>query len=313
MPRLTFRAFREDDVDAAAALLAARHERHRAAEPLLPEENARAGVEGAWRRDGASGTAAVRDGELVGYLVGRPAESPFWGRHVFVDRAGYAAADPELVRDLYASAAERWAEDGRERHFALVPAIDSELDPWYRLAFAQMQLDGIRPSGGDPGTAPDGITIRRGGPDDLEHAALPLANLIWEHQALPPAFTGLAPPSPEETRADWLETLEAPDVTYFVAEEAGRAVAHSVLYPPDPDFGVPRDAIRLAATATLPDARGRGIGLALWQHVVAWTAEAGYETVVTDWRVPNLLASRFWPARGFRPTFHRLSRRLRTG
>ena len=29
-------------------------------------------------------------------------------------------------------------------------------------------------------------------------------------------------------------------------------------------------------------------------------ASAGYETMVTDWRVTNLLSSRFWPARGFR-------------
>ena len=313
MPLATIRPFRDDDVDAAAGLLAARHARHRAAEPLLPEEDARAGVEAAWRRDGASGAAALRDGELVGYLVGRPAENAFWGRHVFVDRAGHAAAEPELVRDLYAHAAERWAAEGRERHFVLVPALETDLDPWYRLAFAQMQLDAIRPSGGVAGEPPAGIAIRRGGPDDLEHAALPLANLIWEHQALPAAFTGLTPPSPAETRADWLETLEASDVTYFVAEEGDRAVGHSVLYPPDPDFGVPRDAIRLAATATLPEARGRGIGLALWEHVLAWTGEAGYGTVVTDWRVPNLLASRFWPARGFRPTFHRLSRQLGTG
>jgi GNAT superfamily N-acetyltransferase len=217
------------------------------------------------------------------------------------------------VRDLYAVAGQRWAEEGRERHFALVPAVDAELEPWYRLSFAQMQLDAIRPSGGTVTAPPAGVTIRPGGPEDLETVALQLAGLIWEHQALPPAFTGLTPPPPEEARADWAETLEASDVTYFVALEDRRAVGHSVLYPPDPDFGIPRDAVRLAATATLPDARGRGIGLALLEHGLAWAEEAGYATVVTDWRVPNLLASRFWPARGFRPTFHRLSRQLRTG
>ena len=313
MARLELRPFREDDLDGAARLLADRHARHRAAEPLLPADDARAGLAAAWGREGASGAVALRGGSVAGYLVGRPAANAFWGAHVFVDRAGHAAAEPELVRDLYAVAAERWAADGLQRHFALVPALDAELDPWYRLSFAQMQLDAIRPSGGATPTGPPaGVTIRRGGPADLD-AALPLANLIWEHQALPPAFTGLTPPSPEETRHDWQETLEADDVTYFVAEDGGRAVGHAVLYPPEPDFGVPRDAIRLAATATLPALRGGGIGRALSEHVLAWTADAGYKTVVTDWRVPNLLASRFWPARGFRPTFHRLSRQLGTG
>ena len=30
----------------------------------------------------------------------------------------------------------------------------------------------------------------------------------------------------------------------------------------------------------------------------------------TDWRVTNLLASRFWPRRGFRTTFLRLYRHI---
>ncbi len=38
--------------------------------------------------------------------------------------------------------------------------------------------------------------------------------------------------------------------------------------------------------------------------------ERGYGTMVTDWRVTNLLASRFWSARGFRPTFLRLYRHI---
>jgi hypothetical protein len=32
--------------------------------------------------------------------------------------------------------------------------------------------------------------------------------------------------------------------------------------------------------------------------------------MVTDWRVTNLLASRFWPHRGFRPSVLRLYRSI---
>jgi hypothetical protein len=32
--------------------------------------------------------------------------------------------------------------------------------------------------------------------------------------------------------------------------------------------------------------------------------------MLTDWRVTNLLASRFWPRRGFRTTFLRLYRSI---
>ena len=45
-------------------------------------------------------------------------------------------------------------------------------------------------------------------------------------------------------------------------------------------------------------------------HALACAREAGYEACGTDWRATNLLASRFWPRRGFRPTFLRLYRHL---
>ena len=42
----------------------------------------------------------------------------------------------------------------------------------------------------------------------------------------------------------------------------------------------------------------------------AWARERGHETMVVDWRVTNLLASRFWPRRGFRESFLRLYRSI---
>ena len=105
-----------------------------------------------------------------------------------------------------------------------------------------------------------------------------------------------------------MDTLEDPDVALFVAERDGRAIGHATLYAADPDFGTPRDAVYLASTATLPEARGTGAAVALTAHALAWAREAGYGTMWTNWRVTNLLASRFWPARGFRPTYVRLHR-----
>ena len=46
------------------------------------------------------------------------------------------------------------------------------------------------------------------------------------------------------------------------------------------------------------------------QAADAWAHEAGYSVMTIDWRVANLLASRFWLRRGFRPTFLRLSRSI---
>jgi GNAT superfamily N-acetyltransferase len=66
----------------------------------------------------------------------------------------------------------------------------------------------------------------------------------------------------------------------------------------------------LSWAATRPDVRGSGAGLALMEATFAWAREHGYETMVTDWRVTNLLSSRFWPRRGFRETFLRLYRSI---
>jgi GNAT superfamily N-acetyltransferase len=75
-------------------------------------------------------------------------------------------------------------------------------------------------------------------------------------------------------------------------------------------LGLPENACYLAYAVTLPKSRGSGIGVALTQAELAWAAEQGYRAMITDWRVTNLLASRFWPNRGFRPTFLRLYRSI---
>src|SRR4029077_5944034 len=70
----------------------------------------------------------------------------------------------------------------------------------------------------------------------------------------------------------------------------------------------PPGAALLAFAVTEPRLRGSGIGVALTDACFAWARERGYTTMVTDWRVTNLLSSRFWPRRGFRTSFLRLHR-----
>src|SRR5207244_2411454 len=126
-----------DHLEAAGELLAARHRRHREAEPLLPKRYedpaaARAEIEAL----GGEGVAALRDGRLVGYLVAIRKEDQVWGPNAWVESAGHAAERPEDVRDLYAAAAADWAGAGRKAHYAVVPATDAELvDAWFRLGF----------------------------------------------------------------------------------------------------------------------------------------------------------------------------------
>ncbi|HEV8565321.1 MAG TPA: GNAT family N-acetyltransferase [Actinomycetota bacterium] len=307
-----FRPFGDEHMGEAAVLLASRHARHRAAEPLLADADPEEAIRAMRKQDGVAGTVAVRGGKVVGYVVAEVGEHPYFDHFAWIGRAGHGAADAEVARDLYGAAAERWFEAGATRHFVLVPALSADLDPWYRLGFGHMHVEAIRESGGRPGDLPSGLTIRRGGRDDVD-MALRIDRFIHDHQRLPPSFGLITLRPDEEARADWIETLEDPSTGYFVAELNGHTVGHSLLYAPEPDLGVPADAMYLASTATDPEVRGSGIGVALTEHVLAWAEETGHPAVVTNWRMSNLLAERFWRSRGFRPVFHRLHRVIGVG
>ena len=223
-------------------------------------------------------------------------EHPIWGDCVFLEAQ---TDDAEAVRTAYTELSPGWPP----LHFAVSGVSAEELDPWYRLGFAQMHAYGVRPSGGDAFEA-TGVVLRRGGPADLE-TAIRLDLLIEAAQSDAPSYSSFAQDE-REHRATWIETLEDGDVTYVVAERNGVAVGHVTLYP-DPTHA---DALHLASTAVVPEERGHGVGRALTAFALTHAAERGFASLRTNWRVTNLAASRYWPARGFELTHLRLFRRL---
>ncbi len=318
MAALELTPFADEHLDDAAALLAARQARHRRAEPLLPSAfedaaAARTVIEEAWSQDGASGAVAQRDGRLIGYLVGAPRTGPLWGPNVWVETGGHAVEDAETLRDLYATAAGPWVDAGATRHYALVPAFDDALvDAWFRVGFGQQQGLGIREVPPPAANVPD-VAVRRGTPDDVD-GLIPL-DLLGDHQATSPTFSPTPAPDPAEQRAEIAEELADPDAAIIVAELEDRIVGCASVAPvaySGLHAGVarPEQACVLGYAATLPEVRGAGAGVALTEGVYAWAREHGYGTVVVDWRVTNLLASRFWAGRGFRTSFLRLYRSI---
>jgi GNAT superfamily N-acetyltransferase len=229
-----------------------------------------------------------------------------------VELAGHAVVEPEVVRDLYHLAASRWVDEGRTRHYALVPATDYELvDAWFRLSFGQQHALGIREVPEASGF-PDGV--REATEDDID-AMVALSPLLGRHQALAPVFGGHREASEEEIREDIVEDLASPKVGNLLADLDGRVVGNFVVVPAEVSsmhsgLARPERAAFLGFAITAPEARGSGAGLALTEACFAWARSRGYETIVTDWRVTNLLSSRFWPRRGFRPSFLRLYRSI---
>jgi len=318
MPGTDMRPFRADDIPAAGALLAARHRAHRRGCPLLSpryehEPAAAAEVAAAFALPGASGAVATRGGNIAGFLLGAPKASTVWGPNVWIDAAGHAAAEPELVRDMYALAAARWVQESCRAHYVLAPASDDNLlRAWYRLGFGQQQAHAVRPLPDTAPAAPPKVVVRRARRGDLPALAR-LEVELPRHHSLSPTFSASPVPSYEECLAGWEEDFDDPAYATFVAEFEGAVIGSSIgcrleVSSSHPPITRPDHAGFLAFAAVFPHARGLGAGRALGEAVIAWTAQAGYACVATDWRVTNLLSSRTWPRLGFEESFLRLHR-----
>jgi ribosomal protein S18 acetylase RimI-like enzyme len=321
MSRLELVPFADEHLEDAARLLAARHKRHRALEPLLDpsyEDPAKAlpMLEHLWRDEGMSGSAAFRNGRLVGYVIGTPQAPDIWGPNVWVELPGHAVEDAEDARDLYGHAAARWFEEGNRQHYALLPPEPELIDAWFRVGFGQQQAHGYQEVPRDVQVRlPPSCEIRKPEEsmiDDLIELdfALPL------HQAASPVFSPRPLPTEEEIRREWLETLASGEEEVMLAFRDGRPAACWAYVPAEKSrhfHGLGRPEKRtcyLGFAVTLPESRGTGIGVALTDAGFAWAEREGYKAMVTDWRVTNLLASRFWPRRGFRASVLRLHRSI---
>jgi GNAT superfamily N-acetyltransferase len=296
--------FADEHLDAAAELLAARHARHRGGFPELPAEIDYRAEISTLLANGATG--AFTDGA---YVLGRPDTPERWGPNIWVEAAGHAARDSELLRDVWSSAAAGWFEQDVRAHYVLVPATDASLlAAWFRLGFGAQQAHGVIqiPEREWP------EAVREATKDDLE-ALVEIGPFLSRHQRQSPVFSSVPEQTADQVRADVLDDFATEGVANLVYEADGRIVGDFFVCPLDlsnahSGLARPPGAAFIGFAITHPDARGAGVGVALTDASFTWARGHGYETMVTDWRATNLLASRFWPRRGFRTSFLRLHR-----
>ena len=216
------------------------------------------------------------------------------------------------MRDLYAAAAVRWWELGS-------PASTR----WYRRSTHRSWT----PGGGSASAIsrrwrserfiaqPWPEHVRQATTADLD-ALVALEPLVDQTHRESPVFSEVyRDDDPETLRREYIEDLADNAVATLVYEREGRIpgalavvpIEHSTMHA---GLVRPDGQCLLSFAATLPDDRGSGVGRALTEGALAWASESGYSAMATDWRVTNLLSSRFWTRRGFRPTFLRLYRSL---
>ena len=130
------------DLDAAAALLADRHRRHRLVEPILDPayedaSAARAEIEKLLAGELGSGWVARRDDEVVGFIVGIGKDAKLWGPNVWIEPAGHAAdrprRGPRPVCRGRGVVGRRRAE--RTTTSSSRPRMTSLVDAWFSLDF----------------------------------------------------------------------------------------------------------------------------------------------------------------------------------
>jgi ribosomal protein S18 acetylase RimI-like enzyme len=251
------------------------------------------------------GAEARRGGDRIAHLVAALGEAASRGKHAWVGLGDHSLAHgeaPDLLADVYAVAGAPWVADGFLTHIVEVPAAGPLPQVFFALGFGQEQVHASAPARVAEPSAPQTGTIRRAQPADIE-LLLDLVGAIGEHQVGPPVWSGLPAPQREELRNDWVEFLDDETAVILLAERDGAALGYAAFYP-----GEGEAVAHLPVAGTRADVRGTGLGVALVEHALHEAHLAGFESVELDWRSTNLLASRFWPRRGFEPTHFRLRR-----
>ncbi len=305
-------------VEAAARLVAQGVGGLRRVEPLVPEawEDPAAVARAVARLvEQGAGLAVEDDGELVAFQAAVILDG-HGGRWAYTPDVGHAALGPSSSRlreRLYTQLADGWLRAACPEHAITIPAHDAETQATMaRLGFGLYVIDLIGPLNPiDAGPLPEGVTIRRAGPDDAA-AVADLDAALWRHLGASPIFLRPARAlSPELVRRDLGDSATA----VMLAERGGRAVAHLRIGPCSTDVAMlVRDPSTASVTAafTREELRGTSIASHLLDAALAWARERGYARWAVDHESANREGGRFF-VRHATPVAVSMSRRLPPG
>jgi len=242
-------------------------------------------------------TAGVRDVRVVGRYARLPAEG--------------LAVDPELddpttaLAILYAEVAAPIVEDGVLRHYLLHVAHPRLPEALSNLGFGRNGVYAVQATA--PRRASESVAVRVAGPEDLETVAR-LALVELRHRAAAPMFGA----DDDRTAQDLLaehQALHEDGAVHLLAALDGHDVGLLTIERASPVPRLcPKDQPYIGPTATMPEARRRGVGRALVDAALDWAHAHGFGWISVDFDAPNPRSRPFWLGNGFQPTGYGLLR-----
>ncbi len=324
MPKQTYQIvpFTNEHIAPAAQILAAQSASLRSAYPLLPERVAdesvaREFLAALMQKETCQGVTLFDNEKLCGYMVGYSDTNPFFGEYGWVPFGGVALPDGDIqhaLPALYAALGEKWVSAGIMNHYLFCPALEAWQRVCASLSFGQQQAYALADLTlqREVPPLPAGFTMRAVQPTDAQqlkdNAHWIAARLnrapVWapvpaEHLAA--IREGYAELAEEEETITWLAFYEDEMTAFMVVSAEEMGAAH---------YLASQESAHFSVAAVHPDFRGRGIGRALFTHVLEITRQRGFTHVYTDWRTTNLEANSYWPSFGFTPFAFRMIRRV---
>jgi GNAT superfamily N-acetyltransferase len=297
----------EATVERAGALVAREHAAARQVRPELPAGFGSAGVcAAALQRlcdSGHRGLVATDNGRTVAVITAIVRENPVAGRYARLPAEGFAVepdlADPTgVLAAAFGDLASPLIAGGVLSYYLLHAALPRLSEALSNLGFGRNGAYGVQPAAPRGGSS--AVAVRVAGVQDADTVAR-LALVEMQYRSAPPMFGPSYVPSLADLAAEH-RALHEGGAVHLVAALDGRDVGLLTIELTSP---VPRlcpdGQPYIGPTATLPDARGRGVGHALVDASLTWAHVHGYQWVSVDFETANPLSRPFWLNAGFHP------------
>ena len=188
--------------------------------------------------------------------------------------------------------------DGVRCYYLLHAALPRLSEALSNLGFGRRSSHGIQPA--VPRRDSSAAAVRIAGAGDLETIAR-LALVEIQHRSAPPMFA----PRQDQPLTDLIaehRALHEGGVVHLLATLDGHdaGLLTIELTSPVPRL-CPDGQPYIGPTATLPGARGQGVGHALADAALTWAHGHDYQWISVDFDTANRLSRPFWLHVGFRP------------